>query len=986
MKSKGAVKFFAIALVLVSIFQLSFTWKTHQIENDAKEFANGNAELERNYLDSVSRLTVYNFLGLKKFTYLQCKERELNLGLDLQGGMNVTLEVSLSDLVRGLSNNNPDPKFGQAVELARERMKTSQKDYVTLFGEAFSEVAPEARLSAIFVNPSNRERIKLSSTNEEVLAYIKEEANQAIDRSFQILRARIDKFGVTQPNIQKLEGSGRILVELPGVDNPARVRKLLQGSAKLEFYETFDNPEAFKHISTANDILKKASLLTKETSIDTLTTGDTTKTEGGSALAGLSKATNTAADTAQTDTSKSAEKTYEEFAKENPLFALLNPYADDKGMLVAKGSACGTALVKDTAKINTMLNRPEVKMALPGNIKFAWEYKGIGENQQGVILHALKTSRDGTASLTGDKVTDAKRDISQTGGVEISMTMNGEGAKIWKNLTRNNIGHSIAIVLDDVVYSSPNVQGEIPNGRSSITGSYSNEEAGDLANILKSGKLPAPTRIVEEAVVGPSMGAEAISKGLWSMIIATVIILIFMVLYYNNSGYIADFAVLLNVFFIIGVLASLGAALTLPGIAGIVLTIGMAVDANVLINERVKEELHNARSLKNAITDGYQHAASSIIDSNLTTLLAGFVLYTFGTGPVQGFAITLIIGIISSMFTAVLLTRVITEWRLEKGNTVKYSTKATENAFRNFKFDFVGNRKKFYLVSGTIIAFGLVSMFTKGFTLGVDFKGGWTYVVQVDKNANTTELRDGLAKVFGSAPEVKTFGSDNKFKITTTYLIDDQSENAAEMVQAKLDEGFAGMSLKGEVLSSSKVGPTIANDIKTASIWATIIAMFGIGLYILIRFKKWQYALGALIAIAHDVLMMLGFYSIFDGILPFTMEVDQAFIAAVLTIIGFSINDTVVVFDRIREFLGTHHHENNKGMVINNALNNTLNRTIITSLTVFMVALVLFIFGGEVIKGFTFALLIGIFFGTYSSIGIATPIVVDFDKKMDDKK
>lgn len=983
MKSKGAVKFFTIALILVSIFQLSFTWKTYMIEKDAKEQANGNAELERSYLDSVSRIPVYNFLGIKKFTYLQCKERELNLGLDLQGGMNVTLEVSLADLLRGLSNNNPDPKFNQAIETARERQKTSQKDFVTLFAEAFQEVAPEAKLSAIFVNPSNRDRVKLSSTNEEVLTYIREEANQAIDRSFQILRARIDKFGVTQPNIQKLEGSGRILVELPGVDNPARVRKLLQGSAKLEFYETFDNPEAFKHISTANDILKKVNIVAPA-STDTASAADTTVSK--SALAGLSSST-AAADTSKKDTaSKSAEKTFEEFAKENPLFAYLQPYADDKGMLVPKGSSCGTALVKDTAKINALLARPEVKMALPGNIKFAWEYKGIGENQQGVILHALKTSRDGSASLTGDKVTDARRDISQTGSVEVSMTMNGDGAKIWKNLTKNNIGHSVAIVLDDVVYSSPNVQSEIPNGRSSISGSFTNEEAGDLANILKSGKLPAPTRIVEEAVVGPTLGAEAISAGLWSMIIATVVILVFMVVYYNNSGYVADFAVLINVFFIIGVLASLGAALTLPGIAGIVLTIGMAVDANVLINERVKDELAGARSLKNAITDGYQHAASSIIDSNLTTLLAGFVLYTFGTGPVQGFAITLIIGIISSMFTAVLLTRVITEWQLDKGTVVKYSRAFSEKAFHNLNFDFVKNRFKFYGVSGIIIVAGLISMFTKGFTLGVDFKGGWTYTVQLSEKVTNDQIREGLTTSFGNAPEVKTVGSDNKFKITTTYLIDDQSAEAAEKVEAKLNEGLTGMNQKFEILSSNRVGPTIANDIKVASIWAAIIALFGIALYVLIRFKKWQYALGATIALAHDVLMMLSFYSLLDGILPFAMEVDQNFIAAILTIIGFSINDTVVVFDRVREFLGTHHHETNKKLIINNALNNTLNRTIITSLTVFMVALVLFFFGGEVIKGFTFALLVGIFFGTYSSIGIATPIVVDFDKKNKDSK
>ncbi|MFA6261503.1 MAG: protein translocase subunit SecDF [Bacteroidia bacterium] len=984
MKSKGAVKLFTIALVLVSIFQLSFTWVTSRVENKAKEFANGDPVLERTYLDSIAREPVYN-LGFKKFTYLECKERELNLGLDLKGGMNVTLEVSLGELVRVLGNNNPDAAFNQAIEMANNKAKTSSKDYVSLFGDAYAEIAPTGKLAAIFANQTNKDRIKISSTNEEVLQYLHVEASQAIDRSFQILRARIDKFGVTQPNIQKLEGSGRILVELPGVDNPTRVRKLLQGTAKLEFWETFDNPEAYKYLETANKTLSKVLAaersgisLTDTTSTASTVADTTAKT---SALAGLAASGEVAAtDSVSKDTS-TAEKSFEEFQTENPLFAVLRPYADEQNMLVPNGSTCGIALVKDTSKVNAFLNRPEIKAVLPSNIKFIWAYKGFGENDNAVVLHAIKTSKDGKASLEGDKVTDAKRDISQTGQVEVSMNMNAEGARIWKNLTKNNIGKCVAIVLDDIVYSSPVVQNEIPNGRSSISGTFTNEEASDLANILKAGKLPAPTRIVEEAVVGPTLGQEAINQGLISMIVATVLILIFMVFYYNNSGFIADIAVLINVFFIMGVLASLGAALTLPGIAGIVLTIGMAVDANVLINERIKEELRNARSLKNAVTDGYAHANSSIIDSNLTTLLAGIVLYTFGTGPVQGFAITLIIGILSSMFTAVLLTRVITEWRIDKGHILKYARTFSENAFRNFHFDWVGNRKKFYLFSGILITLGMVSMFTKGFTLGVDFKGGWTYVVQFDKDATSTDIREKLATSIGIAPEVKTFGTDNKYKITTTYLIDDQTETASEKVEGKVREGLQNVGGNFEILSQSKVGPTVASDIKIASLWATIFALIGISLYVLIRFRKWQYALGATVALTHDVLMMLSLYSLLDGILPFTMEVDQAFIAAVLTIIGFSINDTVVVFDRIREFLGTHHHETNKKKIINDALNNTLSRTILTALTVFMVALVLFIFGGEIIKGFTFSLLVGIIFGTYSSLAIATPIVVDFDKK-----
>lgn len=979
MKIKGAVKFFTVALVIVSLFQLSFSLVTYRVEQKAKAFANGDLEKERAYIDSVGREVVYN-IGIKKYTYLQCKAHELNLGLDLQGGMNVTLELSQDELMRGLANNNPDANFNKAVTMAADASRTSQKDFVTLFGEAYSQVDPNGKLAAIFSNASNRDRIKLTSTNSEVINYLKEEANLAIERSFKVLRTRIDKFGVTQPNIQKLEGTGRIIIELPGVDNPARVRKLLQGTAKLEFYQTYDNPQAYQFLSLANDELKKSKVAT-----DSTKTADTTASKSALADIGGTKAK---ADStkAKKDTAANKQMTPEQYQKENPLLGMVTPVIDDKGQLLPNGSWCGIALIRDTAKINAMLALPNVKAIIPNDVVFAWEYKAIGENGAAVRLHALKRERNGEAAISGEHVIRANRDISQTTGqVEVNMAMDAVGTTEWKNLTKQNIGHSIAIVLDNLVYSSPNVQNEIPNGSSVISGGFTDEEAMDLSNVLKSGKLPATTRIVEEAIVGPSLGAEAISQGLWSMIIGTVVILIFMVLYYNNSGYIANLAVLLNVFFILGVLASMGAALTLPGIAGIVLTIGMAVDANVLINERIKDELLSARTLKNAIVDGYQHASSSIIDSNLTTLLAGFVMYAFGTGPVQGFAITLIIGILSSMFTAVLFTRVITEWWLGKGKEIKYATEKTMKAFKNFHYDWVGNRRKFYIFSGVIIIAGFVSMFTKGFTLGVDFRGGYTYVVQLSKPVETTNIREALATTLGSAPEVKAFGTDNKVKITTTYRIDDVTPTVADEVQAKVNEGLAKVDDKTTILSSAKVGPTIANDVKTGSFWAVIISLVGIGLYILVRFRKWQYTLGAIVALTHDVLMMLSFYSIFDGILPFAMEVDQTFIAAILTIIGFSINDTVVVFDRIREFLNIHKREEDTKSIINNALNNTLNRTIITSLTVFMVTLVLFVFGGEVIRGFTFALLVGIVFGTYSSLAIATPIVVDFDGKKDKK-
>ncbi len=991
MKSKGAIKLFAIALTLVSIFQLSFTWITGRVENQAREFANGDPVQERIYLDSIAREGVYN-LGFKKFTYLECKERELNLGLDLKGGMNVTLEVSLSELIRAVSNNNPDPAFNKALELANERTKSSTKDYVTLFGEAYNELAPGGKMAAIFANQTNKEKIKISSSNDEVLAYLKTESSQAIDRSFQILRARIDKFGVSQPNIQKLEGSGRILVELPGVDNPNRVRKLLQGTAKLEFWETFDNPEAYKYLETANKTLSKVLANEKagsnnNNSDSTATTTDTAVTKSTtSALAGLGKSTNVVADTAKADTSKK-EKTLEEFTTENPLFAVLRPYADDQNMLVAKGSSCGIALVKDTGKVNSYLNRPEIKSVLPSNIKFLWSYKGFGDNNNAVVLHAIKTSKDGMASLEGDKITDAKRDISQSGEVEVSMSMNAEGARIWKNLTKNSVGKCIAIVLDDIVYSSPVVQNEIPNGRSSISGSFTSEEAADLANILKAGKLPAPTHIVGEAVVGPTLGKEAIASGLISFVIALLAVLAFMGFYYNKAGWIADIALFVNVFFVMGVLTSLGAVLTLPGIAGIVLTIGMSVDANILIFERVREEMHHeGRSLKNSIHDGFAHAMSSILDSNITTLLLGIILYVFGTGPIQGFATTLIIGILSSMFCAIFVTRLIFEGLMDKGKDIKFWTKSTENTFKNININFVGKRKLYYTFSSIIITLGIVFYFINGgFHLGVDFKGGRMYVVRFEKAVETEAIKTQLRESFGEAPDVKSYGNDFNQRITTSYLIDDANANAEASVEAALKAGLDKTGIKYEIISSNKVGETVSADIKSKALYAIVFSCILMFVYILVRFKKWQYGAGAVLALVHDVLVVLSCYVILENVMPFSLEINQDFIAAILTVMGYSMTDTVVVFDRIREYLTirnkTELAADERNKVINYALNSTLSRTINTSLTIFFVLLAIFIFGGDTIRGFSFALLIGIVIGTYSSICIATPVVIDLDRK-----
>jgi SecD/SecF fusion protein len=989
MKSKGAVKLFAIALSLVCIFQLSFTWVTNKVESEAKEFAGGDPVKEREYLDSVARVPVYN-LGFAKYTYLQCKEKALNLGLDLRGGMNVTMEVSIGDLIRSLSNENMDPTFNKAIDMTNEKIKTSTKDYVSLFAATMKELDPNAKLAPIFANQSNKEKIKISSSNDEVISYLKSEADQAVDRSFQILRSRIDKFGVTQPNIQKLEGSGRILIELPGVDNPARVRKLLQGTAKLEFWETYDNPEAYKHLSTANDILKKvlANEANGTTAVSTDTTAaDTNATVAeGSALAGLGNNTTASADTTGKDSATaSQEKSFEEFSKENPLFVLLRPNADQENMLVRNGSMCGTAAVKDTSKINAYLNRPEVKAALPSNIRFAWAYKGFGDNEEGAILHALKSSKDGKAAMEGDKIIDAQRDVSQNGQTEVSMSMNIEGGRMWQKLTKNNVGHSIAIVLDGVVYSSPNVQGEIPNGRSSISGGFTAEEAGDLANILKAGKLPAPSKITSESVVGPTLGAEAVTAGLLSMVIALLTVFVFMAFYYNRSGWVADIVLFINVFFVMGILASIQAVLTLPGIAGIVLTIGLAVDANILIFERVREELAHGKTVSQAISEGFRHAMPSILDSNATLLLLGIILYVFGTGPIQGFATTLVIGILSSLFTAVLISRVIFEWMLDRKQTITFDTAATRNAFKNLHFDFVGRRKIYYMISAVVIIIGTIFYFKNGgFNLGIDFKGGRTYVVRFEQTMNTEDVKISLEKVFEDAQTVvQTLGGDNQLKITTSYHINNTDENADKEVESTLAKGLDGLG-KYEIVQQQKVGPTVATDIVYGAYGAILFSCLLMFIYIIIRFKKWQYGMGAVVALFHDVLVVLSFYTIFDNMLPFSLEIGQDFIAAILTVMGYTMTETVIVFDRIRERMGEKGQvdvageERNK--LINFALNSTLSRTILTSLSVFFVLVVIFIFGGESIRGFIFALLVGRIIGTYSSLCISTPIVVDFDK------
>jgi len=1001
MQSKGAVKLFAITMALVCLYQLSFTWVTGHWEDNAKEYANGDPSKEKAYIDSISGLPVYN-LGFKNFTYRECKENELNLGLDLKGGMNVTMEVSLVDLVRAMSNYSNDPTFNKAIDNASKAQIKSQKDFVTLFGEEFIKLDPNAKLAAIFATKDLQEKISFTSTNEQVLKIISEEADAAFNRTYQILKTRIDKFGVAQPNVQKL-GSGRILVELPGIKEPERVRKLLQGTAKLEFWETFDNTEIYPALEAVNKLLVSTGMgdsldnnadtslaLSDSLSVrtDSLTAqGDTTKKSSlMQELAGTKK------DTSVSDTSDAGRAL--KAAKDNPLFAILNPsyfQNENNQTELTKGPVIGLALVKDTAKINHIFSMEQVIGKMPRNFKPYWTVKSVDKDGKVFQLVAIKTpAREQAAPLDGSVITDARKQKSQfSDRWEVSMSMDAEGARTWKKLTHDNVNKSIAVVLDEYVYSYPNVIQEISGGNSSITGNFSLEEAEDLANILKVGKLPAPARIVEDTVVGPTLGKEAISNSLISFIVAFIIILLFMGAYYMRAGWVANVALFVNIFFIMGILASLGAVLTLPGIAGIVLTIGLSVDANILIFERVREELRHGKGTRLAISDGFKHAMSSILDSNITLLILGIVLYIFGTGPIQGFATTLVIGVLSSLFAAVLITRLIFEWLLEKNKTINFSNKVSENIYKGVHFNFVKNRKYYYIFSSIVILAGVVSFAMKGLNYGVDFKGGRTYIVQMDQPVTIDQIRHSLSVPFESAPEVKTIGNANRFKIATPYLIDDTSSTIEVLLMDKLYNGLKPLYAAAPdpetfrskfLISSQKVGGTIAEDIKQGALWAILISCGLMFLYIFVRFRKWQYGLGATVALLHDVLFVLSLFSLLEGIVPFALEIDQHFVAAILTVMGYTMTESVVVFDRIREYLGVHHTADDK-FVINDALNATLSRTINTTLTVFFVLVVIFIFGGEVIRGFIFALLVGRIIGTYSSLCIATPIVIDFQGK-----
>ena len=991
MRNRGVIILFALALTFVTIYQLSFTVRSYFVKQNAVEYAQGDLGKETSYLDSIAGLNKddWGFLGN---TYKEVQEKELNLGLDLKGGMNVILEVSVVDVVKALSNYSKDTTFIRAIQLAEDYQKDSQEDFITLFGNAFQEIDPNARLAAIFGTLSLKEKVDFNSTNQEVLKVLKDEAQGAIDNSFNILRSRIDRFGVAQPNITMLETQGRIMVELPGVKNPERVRNLLQSTAHLEFWETYENSEVYPYLVEANNILL-------EIQGDIMPEKDAGKSEDSEiepesepvALQDYA-VEESLLDMIEADTmtETGGAENIEQFNLDNPLFAVLYPHIIN-GQLVP-GSVIGYSHYRDTAKVNEFLSMKQIRSSFPRDLRFFWSVKPYkyDETQTLYELRGIKvTTRDGRAPLSGDVITSARTAQSQySSAVEVNMSMNAEGAKTWARMTRENVGRCIAIVLDGYVRSAPRVSNEIKGGSSEITGDFTIEEADDLANILKSGKLPAPANIIQEAIIGPSLGKEAISSGLNSFLIAFIVIMLYMVFYYSHrAGLVADIALIVNMFFLLGVLASLGAVLTLPGIAGIILTIGISVDANVLIFERIREELKAGKGIKLAITDGYKNAYSAIIDANVTTLLTGTVLYLVGTGPIKGFATTLVIGILTSLFSAIFITRLIFLQVLSRNNKLTFATKVTEGAFKNTKVDFLGKRKLFYVISGVVILLGVFSLFTRGLNTGVDFTGGRTYVVRLKQEADIEEIKSNLAISFNEAPGVKIFGDDHQVKITTKFMIEDK--NADNEVEAKLHEGFLPI-IGGDVSlneflsdyrqSSQTVGPTIADDIKIQAVWAIFLSLVFIFLYILLRFRNWQYGLGALVALVHDALFILGIFSIFYGMLPFSLEIDQAFIAAILTVVGYSINDTVVVFDRIREYMGIY-RKRERTEIMNLALNSTLSRTFSTSLSTFIVLLSVFIFGGEVIRGFAFALLVGVVVGTYSSLFIATPVVFDTIRK-----
>ena len=994
MQSKGAIKFVAALLAIACIWQLSFTLVTSIQENKAAKYAEAAVEAfkqsdefanvpdvdkafyldslsknyNRRYIDSISSEKVY--FG---YTYKDVKAKEINLGLDLKGGMNVMLQVQLEDLVNALAGENKTPEFTKALELAKERSVNSADDFITLFAQAWKEVSNGQRLAQVFGTYDLATRINPQSSDEDVIKVIRENAESAVANSFNVLRNRIDRFGVTQPSIQRLGNTGRILVELPGVKEPERVRKLLQGTASLEFWTTYDNAEIAQYLQEADAALAAAS---EDEPADSVATSQEATSVLDSAL------------NASNDDAKAAAA----YRKAHPLFAVLQPSG------FRSGACIGFAQGSDTARVNQLLHSPEVRGVFPPEFRPMWSVKPSSYVQGGNIfeLVAIKAAtRDGKAPLDGGAVTDARVSYSgqgvNKGNPTVSMTMNAEGASIWARLTKDNVGKQIAIVLDDLVYSYPNVNTEITGGSSEISGNFDVEEATDLANVLNSGKLPAPAKIIQEQVVGPTLGSESINAGLISFIIAFILVLAYMVFFYSGAGFVADIALLCNVLLLFGTLVSFGAVLTLPGIAGLVLTMGMAVDANVIIYERIKEELAAGKGLSKAIADGYSNAYSAIIDGQVTTLLTGIVLFVFGSGPVQGFATTLIIGIITSVVTSIFITRIVFDDRVSKGKSIRFENNLTKDFLKHTHFDFLDKKKYSYMFSGILIVIAVASICFKGFTYGVDFTGGRTYVVRFDTPVTAESVREATEKEFGESVEVKQFGGESQMKITTKYKVENESSEVDAEVESKLYEALKGFFAEKDmtldeftstldnpngIISSDKVGPTIANDIKRSAIFAVLIALFVIFAYIAVRFNGWTWGLGGVVSLAHTAIIVIGFFSLFSGILPFNLDVDQTFIAAILTIIGYAINDNVVIFDRIREYKHDHPKSEFKTNA-NLALNSTLTRTINTSVSTLVTMLAIAIFGGESIRGLSVALILGICFGTYASIFIGTPVMYD---------
>ncbi|KAA9047680.1 protein translocase subunit SecDF [Bacteroides xylanisolvens] len=992
MQNKGFVKVFAVLLTLVCVFYLSFSFVTRHYTNKAKEIANGDPKVEQDYLDSLSNEKVW----LGNWTLKQCREMEISLGLDLKGGMNVILEVSVPDVIKALADNKPDEAFNNALAEAAKQAVNSQDDIITLFVREYHKAAPNAKLSELFATQQLKDKVNQKSSDAEVEKVLRAEVKAAVENSYNVLRTRIDRFGVVQPNIQSLEDKmGRIMVELPGIKEPERVRKLLQGSANLEFWETYTAREVLPAMQSADAKLRV--ILAEGTTADTDTIEavltEATPVEKKTVSAADSLAAALKGDVTAED--KSAAN-MEEIKKQYPLLSILQLNSSGQGPVI------GYANYKDTADINKYLAMPEIKADLPKDLRLKWGVSPSEFDKKGQTfeLYAIKsTERNGKAPLEGDVVTDAKDEFDQYSKPAVSMTMNSDGARRWAQLTKQNIGRSIAIVLDNYVYSAPNVNSEITGGRSQITGHFTPEQAKDLANVLKSGKMPAPAHIVQEDIVGPSLGQESINAGIFSFVVALILLMIYMCSMYGFiPGMVANCALILNFFFTLGILSSFQAALTMSGIAGMVLSLGMAVDANVLIYERTKEELRAGKGVKKALADGYSNAFSAIFDSNLTSIITGIILFNFGTGPIRGFATTLIIGILVSFFTAVFITRIVYEHFMNKDKwlNLTFTTKISKNLMTNTHFDFMGTNKKSLIIVSAIIVVCIGSFAIRGLSQSIDFTGGRNFKVQFENPVEPEQVRELISSKFGDANvSVIAIGTDKKtVRISTNYRIEDEGNNVDSEIESYLYETLKPVLTQnitletfidrdnhtgGSIVSSQKVGPSIADDIKTGAIYSVVLALLAIGLYILLRFRNIAYSIGSIVALSCDTIMIIGAYSLFWGILPFSLEIDQTFIGAILTAIGYSINDKVVIFDRVREFFGLY-PKRDKRVLFNDSLNTTLARTINTSLSTLIVLLCIFILGGDSIRSFAFAMILGVVIGTLSSLFIASPIAYNMMK------